>query len=135
MRPVSLPLFVTAVALAVPPSSFAQPKPGETVWAQWRPNAWYHGKIEKKTNVGFHINYDDGDQADVSASLLALDKEVKKDALKPGTRVIVPGDGTVSQLATVLKVDDDKVSCRYEDLSENTVELKDVRQVNSGRPA
>lgn len=117
-----------AVAFCLPAIAFADPpKVGDSVWAQWQPNAWYHGKIDKKADVGFHIAFDDGDEATVPSAFIAVDKAAKKSDLKPGTRIVVPRDGTTSQAASVVKVDGDKVECQYEDLSDATVEMKDVR--------
>ena len=39
----------------------AKVKVGDTVWAQWKPNAWYHGKVDRLTDIGFKVNFDDGD--------------------------------------------------------------------------
>lgn len=123
-------LATAGLLLVAAVSSAEAPKVGDKVWAQWRPNQWYHGTLDKKTDVGFNVKFDDGDEADVAPSLLAADTAPAKDALKPGMRIIFPINDEICQLATVLKVADGKVECKLEDLSDSTVELKDVRVVN-----
>jgi len=123
--------FVAAAVLAGFASA-QQPKVGDTVWAQWQPNQWYHGKIEKKADVGFHVKFDDGDETDVCPALIALDVESKKDALTPGTRVVIPGEGGVAKLATVVKIDGANVACQAdEELGDATAAIKDVRRVTA----
>jgi hypothetical protein len=129
MRMRTIPALV-AMFLSVSWASAEAPKVGDAVWAQWKPNQWYHGKIEKKTEWGFHIKFDDGDESDVAASQIAADTAPTKDAIKPGMRVIVPIQDSICQFATVVKVADDKVDCKLEDLSDTSIELKDVRVVH-----
>src|SRR5262249_53077754 len=72
--------------VAVKPLAGFGVKAGDVVWGQWRPNAWYKGKATKKTDSGFHVTFDDGDEADLPPSLIAADRAPKKDQVKPGTR-------------------------------------------------
>lgn len=64
------------------------PRPGDLVWAQWAPNAWYHGRVERITAVGLYIVFDDGDEADVAIALTAVDREPAKGSLALGMRVV-----------------------------------------------
>ena len=64
------------------------PKVGDTVWAQWVPDGWYHGKIDKKSDVGLHVAFDDGDQADRAIALIAVDSAPKKKDVDVGTHLL-----------------------------------------------
>src|SRR5260221_11844978 len=88
-------LMTAGLAFAADP-----PKVGDVVWAQWKPNQWYHGKLDKKTDLGFHVAFDDGDKSDLPVSFLALDNAPKKADLKPGVRVTVPQAGGPLQHTT-----------------------------------
>jgi DUF971 family protein len=127
MRLTSATIVLAFLFVPVTARAADAPKVGDVVWAQWKPNAWYHGKLDKKADVGFHVAFDDGDEINVPAAMIAVDTAPKKADLKAGTRVVAPRDGTTSQAATVVKVDGDKVECKYEDLTDGTVEIKDVR--------
>src|SRR5262245_58647187 len=82
-------LAVSAM-LAMPAAAAAQDKlkEGDIVWAEWKTNAWYHGKIAKVAGNDYHIDFDDGDKNIVDAGRIALDKAPKKDDVKAGTRVL-----------------------------------------------
>jgi DUF971 family protein len=129
MRVFQLAVVAVLILIASPATAADAPKVGDTVWAQWKPNSWYHGKLDKKADVGFHVAFDDGDEINLPPSMIAVDKAPRKTELTAGTRIVAPGDGTTSQVATVVKVDGDKVECKYEDLSDATFEIKDVRLI------
>ncbi len=63
-------------------------KPGDRVWAQWTPNGWYPGKVGRTVDVGLHIEFDDGDKADLPVSLVALDRNPAANAVIMGSRVL-----------------------------------------------
>jgi DUF971 family protein len=105
MKKVFLLVALSALVLSCMPAAGEAPKAGDAVWAQWRPNAWYHGKATKAADVGLHIDFDDGDKADVPVSLVALDRAPKKNEVKIGTRTLAlwtDGNyypGTVTEIA------------------------------------
>jgi hypothetical protein len=88
MRKVLFVVALGALVFSCRPAAGQAPKAGDTVWAQWRPNAWYHGKAAKAADVGLHIDFDDGDKADVPVSLVALDRAPKKRDVQVGTRTL-----------------------------------------------
>ena len=128
-------VLLIVVGWAIPAGAADAPKVGDVVWAQWRPNAWYHCKLDKKIDGGFHVVFDDGDETDAAPALIAVDAEPKKDDLKPGVRVVAPRDGTTAQLATVIKVDGAKAECRLEDHSDASFEIKELRMAAVGTVA
>lgn len=66
----------------------ATPKVGDKVWAQWKPNAWYHGTIDAPCDWGVHVKFDDGDQGCFPRELVAVDQPIAPANLVPGTRVL-----------------------------------------------
>lgn len=116
---------LTAMAL---PALAADPKVGDTVWAQWRPNAWYHGKADKACDRGLHIAFDDGDQACISPALAAVDRGATTGELKPGTRVLARWSDGKYYGATVLRsAGGDKVRVQYDDRAELDVAAAETR--------
>ena len=60
-----LTLFVL-LAAATAATAQEKAKAGDVVWAEWKPNAWFHGKVAKVDGKDFHIAFDDGDKATVT---------------------------------------------------------------------
>jgi hypothetical protein len=106
------------------------PKAGDKVWAQWRPNDWYPGKVTKATEVGLHVQFDDGDEADLPPSLVAPDKAPQKNEAKAGTRVLALWTDDKFYPGTVTKVADDKFDIKFDDGDERTVGVEDLRLLN-----
>lgn len=88
MKRASVPFVLVVLLSFAGPALAATPKVGDTVWAQWRPNSWYHGKVDKTCPLGLHIQFDDGDQACIHASMAAVDSAPKAADVKVGTRVL-----------------------------------------------
>lgn len=63
-------------------------KPGDRVWAQWSPNNWFPGKAERAADMGLHIEFDDGEKADLPVSLVAPDRNPAENAVVIGSRVL-----------------------------------------------
>jgi hypothetical protein len=117
--------------LAVQPKADRTPKVGDTVWAQWRPNDWYRGKVGKVTKVGLFINFDDGDTADLPVPLVARNRAPDKEAVKIGLRVLARWTDNRFYPATVTKeADGGNFNVRFDDSADLTVEPKDLRLLN-----
>jgi hypothetical protein len=120
-------LCVGMAVLSVPvQTQAAPPRVGDVVWAQWRPNAWFHGKVDKVVPVGLHVTFDDGDQADLAVSLITVDVAPKQEQVKVGTRVLAtragkPFPGAVSAIAG------GKYTIQFDDAMTETVALADLR--------
>ena len=122
------PLFL--LALTAPVLAQDAPKEGDVVWAEWQNNAWFHGKITKKTEKGFHIEFDDGDMADVELSQLALDKEPAKDQVKKGTRVLAKWSNDHFYPGKVGDVKEDgSYHIEFDDGDHGDAALKDLRLI------
>jgi hypothetical protein len=67
--------FLLAALLCVSATASAEvPRPGHVVFAEWRPNAWYHGRIDGRCPGGLSIRFDDGDRACQPSSRIAVDR-------------------------------------------------------------
>jgi len=85
MRNALVVLFILASAGA---AQAAGPSVGDSVWAQWKPNAWYHGKVDKTCEWGLHVQFDDGDQGCFAPCLIVTDKTLAEAQVVPGARVL-----------------------------------------------
>jgi len=63
-------------------------KIGDAVYAEWTPNGWYHGKIDKICSAGWHIQFDDGDQKCCTLSQIVKDVVPPKSKVKVGSKVL-----------------------------------------------
>src|SRR5262249_32093987 len=119
---------------AVPVSAQDAPKVGDIVWAEWDNNAWYHGKIAKKTDKGFHIEFDDGDESDVQESQIAIDKEPATKDVKKGTRVLAKWSDDRFYPGKVGEVKEDGTyHIEFDDGDKGDAALKDVRLIAGGK--
>ncbi len=113
-------------------------KVGDTVWAQWRPNAWYRGKAVKTCAVGFHVTFDDGDRADLAPALIIVDRVPPVGKVKIGTRVLAPWTDNKMYPGTVVATKEGKYKIKFDDGDSGLVALKDLRvrtAISSAAPA
>ena len=114
----------------------ATPKVGDVVWAQWRPNAWYHGKVDKPCTAGLHVAFDDGDQACIAPGLIAVDRSAAAADLKPGTRVLAKWTDGKLYPANVRRGDSGgKVAVQFDDRATLEVQASDTRILPSASVA
>ena len=106
-----LALFVLLVA-ATAATAQEKAKVGDVVWAEWKPNDWYHGKIAKVDGKDLHIAFDDGDKNVVDASKIAQDRVPKKDQVKVDTRVLAKFKKTRFYPGKIAKIDGVFQHCR-----------------------
>jgi hypothetical protein len=113
------------------PSGTRSAKPaavGDTVWAQWLPNAWYHGKVDKKGAAGLHVTFDDGDQADRPLGLIVVDRAPNKEDVKVGTHLLaIWTDGKVYPGTVTRVIAGGKYAIQFDDGDSATVGLDDLR--------
>ncbi|MFH1529931.1 MAG: hypothetical protein ABIK09_04245 [Pseudomonadota bacterium] len=103
------------------------PKVGETVWAQWKPNAFYHGKVDKTCDWGLHVQFDDGDQGCFRADLVAVDAPMPAAAVKPGARVLAKwSDGKLYPATVTGKPDGGNVEVFFDDRTPYKASVKDL---------
>jgi hypothetical protein len=116
--------------LAVNPMANRTAKAGDKVWAQWRPNDWYHGKVSKACPTGLHVVFDDGDEADLSVTLIGLDQAPKKNEVKVGSRVLAQWTDGKLYPGTVTKLADGKYDILFDDSDTTTVGLGQILLLN-----
>lgn len=111
-------------------SAMAAPKVGDKVWAQWKPNDWYHGKVSKTTDVGLHVAFDDGDQADLPLALVCHDRAPKAADVKAGSRVLGLWTDDKFYPGTITAVEGGKYSVTFDDGDTRIVGLDQLRLLN-----
>lgn len=125
-------LVVLLLVLASFPASAANP--GEAVWAQWKPNAWYHGKAQGACALGLQIAFDDGDSLCVHPSLVAADK-APAEGVAVGTRALAKWTDGKPYPATVAAVDGATCDVRFDDGTSGTSAAGDLRLLPAPEPA
>src|SRR5262245_30310888 len=114
---------------AAPAPAQEAPKVGDPVFAQWTKNDWYHGRVTKKSEEGFHVTFDDGDKGVVGPRKIALDKVPNKSDVKLGTRVVARWKadgrfypGKVDEIGS-----DGRYRIKFEDGDVGHAKIKDIR--------
>ncbi len=102
------------------------PKVGDKVWAQWKPNAWYHGKVDKACDWGLHVQFDDGDKGCFHSDLIAVDKPMPAADVKPGARVLALWSNKLYPATVTGKPAGDKVKVFFDDRTDTTAPLKGI---------
>src|SRR5262249_5366723 len=102
---------------------------GSEVWAEWRPNSWYHGKIAKVDGKNFHITWDDGSQDTVVNSNIALDRVPKRSAVTIDTRVLARFKQNYFYPGKITKINGDRYDVKFTDGDVDTVPLEDLRLI------
>jgi hypothetical protein len=122
---------VALLALAAPSKAQDAPRVGDVVFAQWAPNDWYHGKIGKKSDKGFHIDYDDGGKNVVASSLIAIDKVPERKDVKVGTRVVARWPDGRFYPGKIGKLNDNgSFHIEFDDGGQKNVALQGVRLIS-----
>jgi len=122
-------LIVLFVGVQVAPA--AEPEKDDAVWAEWKPNEWYRGKVTKKDKGEFDILFDDGDKATVKAGQIALDKGITKKDAKEGIAVLAKfkkGNYYPGKIAKV--TEDGTYEIKFDDGDEDTVTLDELRIIH-----
>lgn len=123
-------LLLSTVAQAGPHA-----KVGDVVWAQWRPNSWYHGKVDATCDLGLHVSFDDGDKACLHANLVVIDQPLADaSGVAPGTRLLAKWKDGRFYPATATVIAADGVSVVYDDKAEGKLAPADLRAVPDWSP-
>lgn len=116
------------------------PTVGAGVWAQWRPNQWYHGTVERRTELGYYIVFDDGDVAELPRALLACDRAPQGQELLPGTRALALWhNGQLYPATLAARTPEGRYRMRFDDRDWRSVHPDDLRllaeRIVAGRAA
>lgn len=131
MRSTRLVAGLFLVTLLAPAASAApSPRVGDRVLAQWAPNAWYPGKVDRACEGGLHVAFDDGDQACISVEgLMAVNRRPASGDVSEGTRVAAMWTDGRYYPATVAEVLDHGLRVRFDDHATRRVLLSEVRPI------
>jgi hypothetical protein len=100
---------------------------GDTVFAEWRPNSWYHGKVGTACAQGFTINYDDGDVKCCTISQIVADVIPAASAVKVGARVLALWGNGSYYPGTVSAIAGNEYSINFEDGDKGKATLDHIR--------
>jgi hypothetical protein len=131
MKTAALLFLPFGLLLFVPPVQTQEaPKEGDVVWAEWEVNSWYRGKIARKTDKGFAIDYDDGDKGEVELTKVALDKEPDKKHLKKDVRVLAKWSDDRFYPGKIDAIKEDgSYAIKFDDGDEGDAKLADIRLI------
>lgn len=102
-------------------------KVGDPVFAEWTTNGWYHGKIDKQCEAGWHIAFDDGDQKCCTPQQIVLDIVPKAAKVKVGAKVLAQWSNMRYYPGTVKAITGGNYAIHYDDGDEGTVQLSQIR--------
>ncbi len=125
--------FLCSLAVSVlflsPAAAQDRPKEGDVVWAEWKPNAWFHGKIAKVAGKDFHIAFDDGDKSVVTSSKIAIDRAPKPTEVKPGVRVLAKFMKVNYYPGKISRIEDKTYHIQFDDGDTGTVTIEELRLI------
>ncbi len=134
IQPVRMALsfcFMAAILLLPGPDRalFSQTalKAGDIVFAEWTPNGWYHGKIEKKCDIGWHVQFDDGDQKCCHPDTIARDAVPAKNLVRKGSLVLAQWTDGRFYPGVVVSVEGDVYSIQFDDGDSRSVGIEMIR--------
>jgi len=114
-------LFLVACASAF--------KTGDTVWAAWSTDSWWHGSVdescEKDAKKGWHVTFDDGDQGCYVAGEIFHDVAPTA-PLAVGAQVLAFWTDTHYYSAEILEVTEAGYKVKFTDGVEKEVALDQV---------
>ena len=123
-----LTLAILALTLSTQ-SARAQPAyVGAVVWAQWTPNSWYHGRVDRTCPGGLHVQFDDGDQACRSFAQIAVDQGAR--LVRPNARVLAPWrNGKMYPGRVTARLPNGLFQVRFDDGDSRAVALGSMRTI------
>lgn len=103
-------------------------KSGDTVFAEWVKNGWYHGTVGDRCNgTGYMINFDDGDVKCCTPDKIVRDTVPAKTDVLPGKRVLAQWSDGRYYPGKVSVISDGKFNIDFDDGDKGTVDLAQVR--------
>lgn len=100
---------------------------GLAVWAEWKPNAWYHGTIAESCSDGWFVHFDDGDKKCCAAAEIAADTIPDAGDVRKGTKVVAEWTDMRYYPGKISAVSGASYSIQFEDGDKRDVELGKIR--------
>jgi hypothetical protein len=130
--PFLLLLFVFSIWKLDTLSADTSLKVGDTVFAEWAHNSWYHGKISKTCEKGWYINFDDGDVKCCSGSEVVMDVVSEATQLTQGKRVLAQWTNGKYYPGTISSVAGEDYNIQFDDGDKGAVKASQIRIINAG---
>jgi len=105
------------------------PEVGDRVWAQWEPGYWYLGTVTDEAAIGFRVVFDDGEEADLPPSLVAVDRASEGGEVAFGTRILAQktDDEWCSPGTVVTDPEAGIYGIQFDDGEREAIDLADLR--------
>ncbi len=102
-------------------------KVGDAVFAEWVTNGWYHGKIAKTCDAGWHIAFDDGDQKCCSLTQIVKDAVPAANKVKVGKKVLAQWSNGRYYPGRVTAIAGGSYTIKFDDGDQGAVTLNQIR--------
>jgi hypothetical protein len=102
-------------------------KKGDIVWAEWKPNAWYHGKVADKCDMGWMIHFDDGDKKCCHPSKVVVDIPPPAKSVKKGSSVLAEWTDSRYYPGVVADISQGTYMIHFDDGDKRAVPLQLIR--------
>ena len=102
-------------------------KVNDAVFAEWVQNGWYHGKIAKTCDAGFHIAFDDGDQKCCTVAQIVKDVIPKANKVKVGKKVLAQWSNGRYYPGRVAAIAGGSYTIKFNDGDQGAVKLAQIR--------
>lgn len=103
-------------------------KPGDTVYAEWVKNGWYHGTAGEQCEDGnYMIFFDDGDTKCCNTGIIVKDVVPPKTSVLPGKSVLAEWTNGKYYPGKVTVINDDTYSIDFDDGDKGKVRLEQIR--------
>ncbi|MBX3720476.1 MAG: DUF4537 domain-containing protein [Turneriella sp.] len=124
LRWIFVALFIGVTTVFAWKTKFAA---GLAVWAEWKPNAWYHGTIAESCAEGWLFHFDDGDKKCCPAADIAADTIPAAGDVRKGSKVVAEWTDMRYYPGKISAVSGDSYSIQFEDGDKRDVDISKIR--------
>ncbi len=128
-EPEPAPLVADPEPVVTEPTGLPRAELGSVVWAEWTENDWYRGRIDRVDGEdALNVAFDDGDEATVSRSKIALDSAPEAEHVHVGSRVLASWWGSLYP-AAVSSIEGDTYKVAFDDGAKGKSKLKNLKLI------